>query len=307
LEIAEGMTTHLVAGGNALVLGALLGLLLLIGGVSWEQLRAARTSRVWAQHINQVIATIKDLDIAIRDAETGQRGYLLTGDDDYLTPYQSALGKVAFLQGELQRLTSEDQSEQERLRSLAPVLRRKLDELAQTVQFRRELGFEAAVGVVQSDAGREYMKQIEASLTAMATHERTLLAERLAEVDRRAILLGWLLVGGTLLAALTLLWAAWLLNQAWSRSYKAEIHERNLALRLRTSLDSLSQGVAVFGNDLRLTDWNEGFQTLLALPKAMVREGTPYSAFVAQTAADNVPLLETDSTQRSRAGHASIV
>jgi signal transduction histidine kinase/CHASE3 domain sensor protein/CheY-like chemotaxis protein len=292
------MSRHLVAGGNALVLGTLLGLLLLIGGVTWEQLGAARTARAWAQHTNEVIATIKDLDIAIRDAETGQRGYLLTGDNDYLVPYETALGKLAFLQNELQRLTSDDRSEQERLRSLAPVLGHKLDELAQTVQLRRESGFEAAVRLVQSDAGRQYMKQIEASLAAMTTHERTLLAERFAELNGRGFWLGWLLVGGATLAVLTLLWAAWLLNQAWSRSNKAEIHERSLALRLQTSLDSLSQGVAVFGSDLRLTDWNECFQTLLSLPKALVRAGTPYSAFVAQTAADNVPLLEPEDEIR---------
>jgi CHASE3 domain sensor protein len=137
-----------------------------------------------------VIATIKDLDIAIHDAETGQRGYLLTGDNDYLAPFEAALDKVTFLQRELQRLTSEDRSEQERLRSLAPLLQRKLDELAQTVQLRRDSGFEWALGVVRSDAGREYMKQIEAALTAMVSHERTLLAERLAEVDDRAIWLG---------------------------------------------------------------------------------------------------------------------
>jgi signal transduction histidine kinase len=268
-------------------------------GVTWQQFEATRAARTWAQRTNDVIATIKDLDIAIRDAETGQRGYLLTGDNDYLAPYEAALDKVTFLQGDLQRLTSEDRSEQERLRSLAPLLQRKLDELAQTVQLRRDSGLDAALGVVRSDAGREYMKQIEAALTAMISHERMLLGERLADVDGRAIWLGWFLAGGAGLAILTLLWAAWLLNQAWARSYKAEIHERNLALRLRTSLDSLSQGIAVFGSDLRLTDWNECFQTLLSLPKTLVRAGTPYSAFVQQSTADGIPLLEAESQIRN--------
>jgi CHASE3 domain sensor protein len=50
--------------------------------VTWQQFEATRAARTWAQRTNDVIATIKDLDIAIRDAETGQRGYLLTGDND---------------------------------------------------------------------------------------------------------------------------------------------------------------------------------------------------------------------------------
>ena len=77
-----------------------------------------------------------------------------------------------------------------------------------------------------------------------------------------------------------------LLNQAWSRSYRAEAEQRALALRLRVSLDSLSQGVAVFGPDRQLIHWNECFQILLDLPKAMVRAGTPYSAFVDYTTGD---------------------
>src|ERR1700722_6540616 len=80
-------------------------------GVTWQQFEATPAARTWAQRANDVIATIKDLDIAIRDAETGQRGYLLTGDNDYLAPYEAALDKVTFLQGDLQRLTSEDRSE----------------------------------------------------------------------------------------------------------------------------------------------------------------------------------------------------
>ncbi|WP_238257943.1 PAS-domain containing protein [Methylobacterium gnaphalii] len=106
------------------------------------------------------------------------------------------------------------------------------------------------------------------------------------------------------LALLTLLWAARLLNQAWSRSYRVEVEQRALALRLRTSLDSLSQGVAVFGPDRRLTNWNECFRVLLDLPKAMVRLGTAYSAFVEHTAEAGRPALESEDQIRAASGDA---
>ncbi len=73
----------------------------------------------------------------MRDAETGQRGYLLTGDEDYLTPYKDAVARVSFLQGQLQRLTADDFAEQDRLRTLSPILQRKLEELAQTIAFQQ--------------------------------------------------------------------------------------------------------------------------------------------------------------------------
>jgi signal transduction histidine kinase/CheY-like chemotaxis protein len=103
-----------------------------------------------------------------------------------------------------------------------------------------------------------------------------------------------------------LLWAARLLNGAWSRSYNAEAEQRSLAFQLRTSLDSLSQGVAVFGADFELANWNECFQTLLRLPKTLIKAGTPYSAFVEQTTAGDAKLLETEDQiqhgQRDRQG-----
>ena len=295
------MTKRLIARGNALVFGVLIAIILLVGGLTWDRFSAARSARELSLHTYEVLITLNDLGIAVRDAETGQRGYLLTGNDDYLSPYRSALGRVSFLQGELQRLTADNPLQQQRLRGLAPLLQRKLEELAQTVQLRRDLGFDAALQIVRADVGREFMKQIDATLMAMTRDEQALLTQRLAETDRRGILVRWLMIGGTALAILTLLWAARLLNQAWSRSYRVEAEERKLALQLRTSLDSLSQGIAVFSADLQLTNWNECFQVLLALPKAMVRVGTPYSAFVEHMAKDGVAFLETeDQIRRGR-------
>ena len=130
-----------------LTLGSLIALLILIGGVTWDRMNAARSAREWSRHSYEVLAAIKDLNLAVRDAETGQRGYLLTGDEEYLAPYQASMGRVSFLQGELQRLTADNPAEQERLRILAPILQHKLEELAQTVQLRRDVGFDAAVGL----------------------------------------------------------------------------------------------------------------------------------------------------------------
>ncbi|MFC6051005.1 PAS-domain containing protein, partial [Methylobacterium hispanicum] len=125
-----------------------------------------------------------------------------------------------------------------------------------------------------------------------------LLDVRLAQNDARARWVRWLVIGGSALAVLTLLWAARLLNQAWSRSFRTEAEQRDLALRLRTTLDSLSQGVAVFGPDRKLASWNACFQVLLDLPKAMLRPSTTYAAFVEHSAEPGRPALETEDQIR---------
>ncbi|MCJ2109190.1 CHASE3 domain-containing protein [Methylobacterium sp. E-041] len=292
------MTKHLVARANVLILAVLLAILALVGAMTWERLNASRDARQWSQHSYDVLGTLKDLAIALRDAETGQRGYVLTGKDEYLAPYDAARDSIGVLQGEMQKLTADNPVQQQRLRDLAPVIQHKLEELAQTVQARRDSGLETALRIVNSDAGKAYMRDAETSLAAMLADEEKLLAERVAQNDARAGWVRWMVIGGSGLAILILLAAARLLNQAWSRSHKAEITHGDLVLRLRTTLDSLSQGVGVFGPDQKLKNWNHCFQVLLDLPKAMVRPGTTYAAFVEHTAEPGRPALETEDQVR---------
>ena len=280
------MAQYLVARANALLVCMLVVVLALTGAATWERLGATRTARHLSQHSYEVLDALKDLGITVRDAETGQRGYLLTGSDAYLAPYAEALGRVTLLEGELHRLTADNPVAQEQLAGLAPVLQHKLEELAQSVELRRDGGLEAAMRLVRGDSGRVLMAQIEATLATLTAQERALLASRLAQTESRGRWLRWLLAGGTVLAAAILLWAARLLNQAWRRSSDAEDRQRILALQLRTTLDSLSQGIGVFGPDHRLRHWNDCFGMLLALPRAMVRSGTPYAALAEHTAGE---------------------
>ena len=292
------MTRYLVSRANLLVFGVLVSILLLIGGLTWERMAAARVARNWSEHTYQILLAVKDLDVAIRDAETGQRGFLLTGDDSYLAPYEAALGRITFLSGELQRLTADNPQQQARLRVLSPLLQRKLEELAQTIQLRRIIGLDAALRIVRTDAGRGYMRDATRLLSEMSVEEQTLLSERLSEVDQRGRTVRLLTISGTLVAVLALIWAARLLNRAWSRSRNTELEQRSLALRLRTSLDSLSQGVGVFNRERELTNWNECFQVLLDLPKSMLRPGAPYAALAEFCAEAGRPHLETEEQIR---------
>ncbi|WP_267360827.1 MULTISPECIES: CHASE3 domain-containing protein [unclassified Methylobacterium] len=292
------MTQYLVRRANLLVLGVLMAIVALVGAVTWERLNASRVAREWSQHSYRVLSTTKDLAIALRDAERGQRGYVLTGRDEYLAPYDAARDRLGLLQGELQKLTADNPAQQERIRAIAPAIQQKLEELAQTLQARRDGGLENALRIINGDAGRNHMRDAEAVLDGMLGDEQRLLDERLAQNDARAAWVRWMVIAGSALAVLTMLWAARLLNQAWSRSNATGAEQRSLALRLRTTLDSLSQGVAVFGPDRRLANWNECFQVLLDLPKAMLRLGTAYGTFADHTGEPGRLTLETEDQVR---------
>ncbi|GEN14929.1 hypothetical protein NCH01_13600 [Neoasaia chiangmaiensis] len=294
----SSMTKHLVARANLTVLIMLIAVLALVGGATWNQIDMARSARLWTQRANDVLLTIKDLNIALRDAETGQRGYLLTGRDTYLSPYNSSIAHVTRLAGKLQRLANDDSIERDSIAALDPILQKKLEELAQTIVLRRTVGLDAALTAVNTDAGRNYTVAIVAILDKMTQHENIVLAQHQQTADTRAIRVRWLVISGIVLAAIALVWAARMLNRAWSNAYVLEAQQRQVASQLRASLDSLTQGVGVFSPSRQLVNWNACFQSLLKLPKALVRNGTSYTTLVDYLAESEGEFLETEAQLR---------
>ena len=313
VRVHRAMSKRLVAQANVLVFGVLIAFLAMIGFMARDRFDAARSARQWTDHTYGVLASIRDLGIAIRDAESSQRIFLLTGNNDYLEPYNAAMSSASILLGDLQRVTADNPAQQARLRSLAPAWQHRAQQLAEVIQVRRDGGLEAAIRLLDTHSGFETMTEIEQTMQAMTADEQTLLNERLQAANDRSDWVLRLVIAATVLAILALIWAARLLNRAYSRSYRAENEQRTLADRLRVSLDSLSQGVAVFGPAHRLRHWNECFQVLLDLPPAMVRVETPYAAFVEHLAAGGEPFLETEqqiefgSAPGTQADHEPII
>jgi signal transduction histidine kinase/CHASE3 domain sensor protein len=265
-----------------IAIAAVVILLGVVGVLTWDSFTTANKSRSWVHHTYDVLIAAKDLGLAVRDAETGQRGYVLTGDENYLTPYHVALGRLIQLQHDLREFTADNPIQQERLQQLAPLVQRKLEEFAQAIQLRHVSGQDAASKLVQTDAGRQLMLQIDDLLGSMVGTEQTLLAARLVAADRSAAITRGLALGGTAGALGLLLAAALLLSSAQSRLAKAAAMQRNLINQLRTTLDSVSQGIGVFDADRKLVRWNPCLPVLLGLPDSLMRVGTPYKAIADQ-------------------------
>ncbi len=286
------MSKQLVTRANVLVFGVLIAFLTVIGMITWDRSAAMRSARWWTDHTYEVRGAVHRLEIAMGETEAGERSYLLTGDSRYLVPYDAALSRSSALLGELRRMTADNPLAQARLHVLGPAWQQHVQQLDQTIQVRRDKGLDPAIQQYGSDAGRETTAAIAAAVTAMMDGENRLLAERLAATDQRSMWVSRLTVTVTAIAILALAWAAWLLNRSYTDVYQAEREQRVLAGRLRASLDSLSQGVAVFGPRHKLRHWNKCFQVLLDLPPAMVRMETPYAAFVEHLAAGGESILE---------------
>jgi len=251
-----------------------------------------RQARVMVRHTYEVITTVDELRIAVRAAESGQRGYLLTGREDYLTPYRDAVGRVEQLRDDLVRLTGNNQIQQQRLRLFAPLLARKLEELALTVQARNERGPEAAMALVQTDLGQHLMDEIDSTLADLRAEEERLLYARRRAGERAETNARILALGGSALAVGLLAFGARLLTRSRSQLMASEAEQQFMAQQMLTAFDSISQGIATFDAGGSLVRWNERFAALLGLPEAVMHPGTPCEALAERLPVGSAPILE---------------
>src|ERR1700678_2795310 len=137
LDYRRGRSAALAfpVGVTAGFLAALLALVL-IALFSVRELRARTAAAQLVQQSFDVVQQLQAVDLAVRDAETGQRGFLLTGDESYLQPYESARAALPGELESLRRLTADKSPQQHRLHELQRDTSTKMAELEQTVALR---------------------------------------------------------------------------------------------------------------------------------------------------------------------------
>ena len=116
------------------------------------------------------------------DAETGQRGYMITGADAYLKPYTDAAAIVDATYRELRKLTDDNPNQQHRLDDLKIQIDGKLAELAHTVELRKTSA-DAAYAIVNNNTGKQFMDNARKILADMDGVEANLLEVRAKEAD----------------------------------------------------------------------------------------------------------------------------
>ncbi|MBV8702506.1 MAG: CHASE3 domain-containing protein [Acetobacteraceae bacterium] len=153
------------------------------------------------RHTGEVIGQADGLLTALVDAETGQRGFLLTGEERYLEPYRAALGRVGPALDRLRELVADNPAQLARLPALRAGAEARLAELAETIARRRAGDAEGALAIVRTDRGKRTMDGLRAGVAGFEAGERRLLGARVAAAGRRGALATGLVGLAGLLAA----------------------------------------------------------------------------------------------------------
>ncbi len=179
--------------------------LLVVGAVGIVAYRATTElvdSADWVTHTHKVKETLAQTLSSLKDAETGQRGFLLTGEERYLEPYTEALKVINGNMQELRELTADNPRQQTRIAALQSQATNKLAELAETIALRRQHQDREALQIVLTDRGKNLMDDIRRTISEMDEEESGLLKQRDEQAKATALFSSRAMVFGGLIVIL---------------------------------------------------------------------------------------------------------
>ncbi len=237
-----------------LLLGIVLVVLLIIGSalVSAYNVQQLHQDSRLVDHTHQVITALESIMETVQEAEAGQRGYLITGDELYFAPYRESHTIAEDFVQQVDSLTDDNPEQQAQLPDLRRRIADRLDRLMATAKIRQERGYAAARDAVDTDQGKRAMDALRATIDKMQNAERSLLIKRSTKAANMyyATLLTILL--GTVLGLLAIAAFLWMLrhnSQIRTRAAQEVFDHRE---RLRTTLASIGDAVIATDTEARI-------------------------------------------------------
>ena len=208
--------------------------------VSYQNFRRVLDNDRLVTRSREILMALQGALSSMQDAEAGQRGYIISGEGEYLEPYQAG---TASIQGHLSRLRGFVQAPSvgRHLSTLETQVVARLDSLRENIDVRRERGFEAARAKTLTGVGKGHMDALRATIGAMQAEESAVLRRREADSAQsgRTALLA---LGISALATLGLLGViALVVRRAAAQRERAAQEAEKSSERLAAIVDSTSQ------------------------------------------------------------------
>jgi PAS domain S-box-containing protein len=224
--------------------------------ITRRQLSVQIGDQAQVSHTEQVLFELTQAESLLTDAETGQRGFLYTGDSKYLAPYNSAVSQVELRINHLAQLIVDNPRQQAHIPVLRSLVQGKLEELSQTISLYRSGKTDEARAVVVSDAGLSMMNDIRKQIEEMGQEENSLQAIRSAAYQKSIRMTIVSIYLASVFAALGLIVLAFYILREMDLR---ERHARQIREReewFRVTLTSLGDAVIATDRDGRVTFLN---------------------------------------------------
>ncbi len=276
----------------------------IIGAVSYLSVARLQENTAGVERTHEVLNRLDLLLAAATDAETAERGYVITGDASYLDPYAQGVQLVDAERNELRRLTAENPAQRERLEAVVALATERMANLRLVIQLRRDQGFEAARNEILTGKGKGFHDRIRQLIDRMKAAESALLVQRERSAEHSAIVARAVIIGGALLA-LGIVGAALLairrdfggraqaeraLRQA-KDELEARVEQRTLQLARQASIIEFSDD-AIATKDVHgiITSWNPGAERLFGY-SAEEAVGRPIAMLIPPERSEEEPAI----------------
>lgn len=266
-------------------------LLLIANGFAGSQYtQRLRTHTNLVEESHNILGKLDRLECQVQAAESGQRGFLITGEEEYLETYRQISINISALVKDLMDLIPKKSVAKEEVAKLGDLIEQKMAKLAATISVRRDSGFELAQQSVSNHSGKSTMDAIRASVEELRRLERSSMAGR--EMAAATTYVTSLIVGAisTVAGLLLVVSVLYLLQRNRRRAERAAETIRAEHGRLQASLDRIQrletdnqqldqymrsfveqvEDYAIFAMDehCQATTWNNGVLKVLGFEEA---------------------------------------
>ncbi len=222
----------------------------------WTGLQRSEDAERWVEHTYQVLDAAASVRSNLERSQTSERGYLLTGEDEYYDAFQSAVASERQARATLRRLVADNPDELARLNEIDRLTEARLQMSADAIRVRREEGADAVSSPVRNVRGGPLMDQLRATLDGIDQQEHRLLQSRTTAASAADLRSRWILgLGSGSLVALLILAGV---------SIERQIEERRrteIVLARQARLIDLSHDAVITADPNRvITGWNLGAQ-----------------------------------------------
>jgi signal transduction histidine kinase/DNA-binding response OmpR family regulator len=272
----------MVLGANRAVFLVGIPIVLILALIAFAVVKSAngeRAEQAWVVHTYEVMDSLHAVSNDTLDAETGQRGFLLTRKTSFLKPLGEARARFNRDLNRFQALTADNPGEQKRAVALRRMMADRFRVLDEGIHISTPSDAAAAGLIALLDQGKAMMDAARMIIATAMEEERRLLDQRIK--SRRAAeqleILSAVLV--TIIAIIVLLAAATLLVRNNVRLALSEALRARQAKVLQATLDNIRDGIVVFDDENKLAAFNEIFFRLMDFPTKLAVMGAALDAF----------------------------
>lgn len=216
--------------------GAALIILACVAIFSYKSFLTDEADRAWVAHTYEVMEKLDNLLADLTTAESGERGFIITGDEQYLEDYAKGASQIEQDLREVRSLTADNAKQQLALDSSDPLIRLRLEQFAERIKLRRQqISLNKVISLPKD--GKPVMDKLRVRIAAMKAEERLLLERRVNAATASSRKTRSLIILGNALALSFLLFAGWVIRNEIEQRRKAEeeVRELNAGLEQRVA------------------------------------------------------------------------